>query len=46
MLVKYAVGTPKEPNGISKYEFELSNLLPTHEEVEQKHEGINRNAFS
>jgi len=33
ILAKYAVGTSKEPIGISEYE--LSNLLPTTEEIEQ-----------
>ena len=33
VLAKYAVGTSKEPIGISEYE--LSNLLPTPEEIEQ-----------
>ena len=34
VLAKYAVGTSNEPIGISEYE--LSNLLPTPEEIEQK----------
>ena len=34
VLAKYAVGTSKEPIGISEYE--LSNLLPTPEEIETK----------
>lgn len=33
VLAKYAVGTSKEPIGISEYE--LSNLLPSTEEIEQ-----------
>lgn len=33
VLAKYAVGTSKEPIGISEYE--LSNVLPTPEEIEQ-----------
>ena len=33
VLAKYAVGTSNEPIGISEYE--LSNLLPTPEEIEQ-----------
>lgn len=34
VLAKYAVGTSKEPIGVSEYE--LSNLLPTPEEIEDK----------
>lgn len=34
VLARYAVGTSKEPIGISEYE--LSNLLPSPEELEQK----------
>ena len=34
VLAKYAVGTSKEPIGISEYE--LSNILPTPEEIETK----------
>lgn len=34
VLAKYSVGTSNEPIGISEYE--LSNLLPTPEEIEQK----------
>ena len=38
VLAKYAVGTSNEPIGISEYE--LSNLLPTPEEIEQKLMGV------
>ena len=34
VFAKYAVGTSKEPIGVSEYE--LSNLLPTPEEIEDK----------
>ena len=34
VLAKYAVGTSKEPIGVSEYE--LSNLLPTPEEIEKE----------
>ncbi len=34
VLAKYAVGTSNEPIGISEYE--LSNLLPTTDEIEEK----------
>ena len=34
VLAKYAVGTSKEPIGVSEYK--LSNLLPTPEEIEKK----------
>lgn len=37
VLAKYAVGTSKEPIGISEYQ--LSNLLPTTEEIEKNLEG-------
>ena len=37
VLAKYAVGTSKEPIGISEYQ--LSNFLPTTEEIEKNLEG-------
>ena len=37
VLAKYAVGTSNEPIGIS--EFELSNLLPTTDEIEKELRG-------
>ncbi len=41
VLAKYAVGTSKEPIGVSEYE--LSNLLPTPEEIEKELLGGNEN---